>query len=96
MTRRHVAGFAVLVLALSGCTAAPVDDGTERDSRRIVTISPAGDVTRVRTVDEAVPDGEGGLLGVAVSPVSPGGNLDDARARYSGRAVQKTGGGRWR
>ena len=40
---------------------------TERDSRRVLTVS-GGDVTEVGTIDEAAPTGEAGLLGVAVSP----------------------------
>lgn len=42
---------------------------TERDSERVLRIA-AGDhrVTEVGTVSEAAPSGEGGLLGVAVSP----------------------------
>lgn len=41
---------------------------TERDTRRILRISPGGDVTPVGGVPEAAGDGEGGLLGIAVSP----------------------------
>jgi len=42
---------------------------TERDSRRVVLVDPeGGDPVVVGEIDEAVPQGEGGLLGVAVSP----------------------------
>jgi len=42
---------------------------TERDSARVLTISgPDHTVTEVGTIGEAAPQGEGGLLGVAVSP----------------------------
>ncbi|HEY2947141.1 MAG TPA: PQQ-dependent sugar dehydrogenase [Micromonosporaceae bacterium] len=41
---------------------------TERDSRRLLSISSDGKVTEVGRIDEARPAGEGGLLGVAVSP----------------------------
>ena len=41
---------------------------TERDSARIVTVSPRGQVTEVQKIAEARPAGEGGLLGIAVSP----------------------------
>ena len=41
---------------------------TERDTRRVLRVSPAGVVTELGVVDEAAPEGEGGLLGVAVSP----------------------------
>lgn len=41
---------------------------TERDSRRVLRVSPGGDVTPVGSIDEAAPQGEAGLLGVAASP----------------------------
>jgi glucose/arabinose dehydrogenase len=41
---------------------------TERDSARLLDISPAGQVTVVGTVTGVQPGGEGGLLGLAVSP----------------------------
>ncbi|MCD4536424.1 PQQ-dependent sugar dehydrogenase [Nocardioides sp. cx-169] len=42
---------------------------TERDTRKVLRISAeGGQVTEVGTVDEAAPEGEGGLLGLAVSP----------------------------
>lgn len=53
-----------------------VEDGTalvtERDSRRVLSVDPGGAVTEVGEVTEAVPDGEGGLLGVAVDPAGDG------------------------
>ncbi|MQW77779.1 PQQ-dependent sugar dehydrogenase [Nocardioides sp. dk4132] len=49
---------------------------TERDSGRVLRISgPRHRVTEVGTIDEVVPEGEAGLLGVAVSPDF----ADDAR-----------------
>lgn len=41
---------------------------TERDSRRVLTIDADGTVSEVGIVDAAAPQGEAGLLGVAVSP----------------------------
>lgn len=41
---------------------------TERDSTRVLRVTPAGDVSVLATIQEAQPRGEGGLLGLAVSP----------------------------
>ncbi len=41
---------------------------TERDSSRILRVGEEGNVEEIRTIDEASGGGEGGLLGVAVSP----------------------------
>ncbi len=41
---------------------------TERDTARVLRVTPAGRTTTVTTVEQAAPRGEGGLLGVAVSP----------------------------
>jgi glucose/arabinose dehydrogenase len=41
---------------------------TERDSTRVVSIKPDGTVTEVARITDAKPSGEGGLLGIAVSP----------------------------
>jgi glucose/arabinose dehydrogenase len=41
---------------------------TERDTARLLRVTPSGKVTEVGTIDGAIQSGEGGLLGVAVSP----------------------------
>lgn len=41
---------------------------TERDTARILRVTPQGKVTPVGTVPGVVPAGEGGLLGLAISP----------------------------
>jgi glucose/arabinose dehydrogenase len=41
---------------------------TERDSAKVLQIGPDHAVTEIGTIGEAAPQGEGGLLGVAVSP----------------------------
>jgi glucose/arabinose dehydrogenase len=41
---------------------------TERDSGRVLRVAPDGRTTVVTTVEQAAPRGEGGLLGLAVSP----------------------------
>jgi glucose/arabinose dehydrogenase len=43
----------------------------ERDSGRILRVTPTGAVTEVQRLAEVRPDGEGGLLGLAVSPDYP-------------------------
>jgi glucose/arabinose dehydrogenase len=44
---------------------------SERNSARILSVSPTGQVAEVGTVAGVVPAGEGGLLGIAVPPDSP-------------------------
>ncbi|GII00631.1 PQQ-dependent sugar dehydrogenase [Planobispora takensis] len=41
---------------------------TERDTARLLRVTASGEVSEVAKIDEARPDGEGGLMGVAVSP----------------------------
>jgi glucose/arabinose dehydrogenase len=41
---------------------------SERDSKRLLTVSPDGRVTEVQRIEDVEPRGEGGLMGVAVSP----------------------------
>ncbi|MFC4060761.1 PQQ-dependent sugar dehydrogenase [Planomonospora corallina] len=41
---------------------------TERDSARLLRVTPAGKASQVARIDGVRPDGEGGLMGVAVSP----------------------------
>ncbi|WP_407659499.1 PQQ-dependent sugar dehydrogenase [Lipingzhangella rawalii] len=41
---------------------------TERDSAQLLRVDPDGTVRELATIEEAEPGGEGGLLGVAVSP----------------------------
>lgn len=45
---------------------------TERDSRRVLAVDPGGDVRQIGEVAQAQPEGEGGLLGLAVDPASDG------------------------
>ncbi|NUS74507.1 MAG: PQQ-dependent sugar dehydrogenase [Corynebacteriales bacterium] len=68
-------GIGVQVLATNlevpwGAAFLPEGDAlvTERDSRRLLRVTGGGEVSEVQTITEAKPDGEGGLLGVAVSP----------------------------
>ncbi|WP_435112511.1 PQQ-dependent sugar dehydrogenase [Nocardiopsis synnemataformans] len=44
----------------------------QRDSTEVVRVSPDGSVADVGTVEGAAPNGEGGLLGLAVDPDFPG------------------------
>lgn len=41
---------------------------TERDTARILSVTPTGTVTEVQRLSEVDPGGEGGLMGIAVSP----------------------------
>ncbi|GAA3390912.1 PQQ-dependent sugar dehydrogenase [Cryptosporangium minutisporangium] len=41
---------------------------TERDTRRILRVTPGGRVTPIQTINDAYSGGEGGLLGISVSP----------------------------
>jgi glucose/arabinose dehydrogenase len=41
---------------------------TERDTTRLLSLTPEGAVTEIQRIEQAQPRGEGGLLGVAVSP----------------------------
>ncbi|WP_248958130.1 PQQ-dependent sugar dehydrogenase [Sphaerisporangium perillae] len=41
---------------------------TERDSARLLRVTPSGKLSQVGVIDGVSPSGEGGLLGVAVSP----------------------------
>jgi glucose/arabinose dehydrogenase len=71
---------------------------TERDSARLLRVTPHGRVSTVGTVPGVEPSGEGGLLGVAVSPsfgqdrlvylyVSTAADNRIVRFRYSGSAI---------
>src|SRR5215468_1713948 len=71
---------------------------TERDSARLLRVTPQGGVSTVGTVPGAEPYGEGGLLGVAVSPsfgqdrqvylyVSTAADNRIVRFRYSGGRI---------
>src|SRR5436190_5793344 len=71
---------------------------TERDSARLLRVTPQGRVSTVGTVPGAEPYGEGGLLGVAVSPsfgqdrqvylhVSTAADNRIVRFRYSGSGI---------
>lgn len=50
---------------------------TERDSRRVLRVGAGGEVTELGTIDAAAPQGEAGLLGVALSP-----DFEDDRTAY--------------
>src|SRR6185437_5232754 len=75
---------------------------TERDSARLLRVTPRGRVSTVGTVPGVEPSGEGGLLGVAVSPsfgrdrlvylyFSTAADNRIARFRYSGGGISPTG-----
>ncbi|MFC3995183.1 PQQ-dependent sugar dehydrogenase [Nocardiopsis sediminis] len=57
---------------------------TERDSGRIVRVTPGGETTPVGTVDDVAPRGEGGLLGLAVQPDA--GDTPDVYVYYTAEA----------
>ncbi|MGB3413861.1 MAG: PQQ-dependent sugar dehydrogenase, partial [Microbacteriaceae bacterium] len=42
---------------------------TERDSRKLLELGNDGSMHTIATIDEVVPAGEGGLLGIAVNPM---------------------------
>jgi glucose/arabinose dehydrogenase len=71
---------------------------TERDSARLLRVTPHGRVSTIGTVPGVEPSGEGGLLGVAVSPlfgqdrlvylyVSTAADNRIVRFRYSGSGI---------
>ncbi|WP_067818691.1 PQQ-dependent sugar dehydrogenase [Actinomadura kijaniata] len=71
---------------------------TERDSARLLRVTPRGTVSQVGVVPGVVPQGEAGLLGVAVSPsfaedrrvylyLSARSDNRIVRARYDGRGL---------
>src|SRR5882762_7574383 len=71
---------------------------TERDSARLLRVTPQGRVSTAGTVPGVEPSGEGGLLGVAVSPsfgrdrlvyvyFSTGADNRIARFRYAGGSI---------
>ena len=80
---------------------------TERDSARLLRVTPQGRVSTVGTVPGVEPSGEGGLLGVAVSPsfgrdrlvylyFSTAADNRIARFRYPGGGIGPTDGARCR
>jgi glucose/arabinose dehydrogenase len=50
---------------------------TERDTRRVLRVTPEGDITELGLIESASPQGEAGLLGVALSP-----DFDSDRTAY--------------